>query len=500
MMTEELRTLLSHPHAPPFVFLHHPHHPVTSLRPDLPARCTILHLDLVEHFNARIFYSSAVRQLDPGQTGDISSWDGFVQELSGAWHRRQGSRTLTNGTSKTVDRKGKSKAEQPSGELVNGHAEEEDGQIVLIICHAEKLRSVLGSHWPVVTRLPELVSIPVTVVLLSAIPWDELRSPKGDTPEPLHLYLPGSSREDLIRSLTSRSKHPLFPRFLDLLMATLLPMLSSPMQDLGYLAEPLWKIYTSSLPPHAEQLMLDIPYDDPNNPPPPLQVTVRLLTDLKHQMTIPIAAACEDLLTGQLGRDDFVQSMLARNQQIRSPSGRQVVNSSDSQELSVAAKFVLVAAYCASYNPSKSDVRLFGRGTGPDGKRRRGGGTRRAGYGRTRVGKIPQRLLGPKPFPLDRMLAMFASLYAEHATRPPDLEPAFGDWDTEDLDAEMDWLPSVDRSRNREQARRRREQEREELWEDEVDHLTMSVKMWSMSRSADRSARNTRRLAPHITC
>ena len=59
-----------------------------------------------------------------------------------------------------------------------------------------------------------------------------------------------------------------------------------------------------------------------------------------------------------------------------------------SLDLPLGAKFLLVAGYCASYNPAKSDLRLFGRGTGPDGKRRRGGGTRRAGYGRTRVGKV----------------------------------------------------------------------------------------------------------------
>ena len=120
---------------------------------------------------------------------------------------------------------------------------------------------------------------------------------------------------------------------------------------------------------------------------------MRLLTDLKHQMSIPLAAATEDLLTGSMGRDEFVKSMLARGAQLRSPSSRVVRSLDGLKDLPISSKFLLVAGYCASYNPAKSDIRLFGRGTGPDGKRRRGGGTRRAGYGKTRVGKANQQFL-----------------------------------------------------------------------------------------------------------
>ena len=155
-------------------------------------------------------------------------------------------------------------------------------------------------------------------------------------------------------------------------------------------------------------------------------------------------------------------------------------------ELPLCAKFLLVAAYCASYNPAKSDVRLFGRGTGPDGKRRRGGAgsTRRAGYGKVRMGKVSQRLLGPKPFQLDRLLAMFASLYAEHAERPPELQARYGDDESSDdgeqSEAEEGWIPTVEGQRRKAERKRKREVDREERWEDEVDHMTMSVKLWSL--------------------
>lgn len=71
-----------------------------------------------------------------------------------------------------------------------------------------------------------------------------------------------------------------------------------------------------------------------------------------------------------------------------SNSNKRVVPRPPALELSLCAKYLIVAAYCASYNPPKSDLRLFGRGTGPEGKRKKGGGTRRAGYGRVRLGKV----------------------------------------------------------------------------------------------------------------
>lgn len=37
--------------------------------------------------------------------------------------------------------------------------------------------------------------VPLSVVLASSVPWDELRPPRGDALEPIHIYLPPSTRE-----------------------------------------------------------------------------------------------------------------------------------------------------------------------------------------------------------------------------------------------------------------------------------------------------------------
>jgi origin recognition complex subunit 5 len=106
---------------------------------------------------------------------------------------------------------------------------------------------------------------------------------------------------------------------------------------------------------------------------------------------------------------------------------------------------------------------------------------------------VPQRLLGPKPFPLDRLLALFAALYAEHAERPPDLQPFPDDYESDDsMDGESpldtngnrggSWLVSAEERKRRDDKRKARDNEVEERWEDEVWHLTMSVKLWGMVR------------------
>ena len=102
--------------------------------------------------------------------------------------------------------------------------------------------------------------------------------------------------------------------------------------------------------------------------------------------------------------------------------------------LPLIAKYTLLASFIASTNPPKSDIHLFGRGKEGRGGKKRGGGRRgggkggrggRGGRGGGRGGKksgttdpkgikIPQRLLGPLTFPLDRMLAILGGLMEEH--------------------------------------------------------------------------------------
>lgn len=96
------------------------------------------------------------------------------------------------------------------------------------------------------------------------------------------------------------------------------------------------------------------------------------------------------------------------------------------------SKFILVAAFLASTNPAKTDLKMFGRGLDERKKKRKGGGPRKVG-GKSTVAKVspklrahlihstadhfaqvPQRLLGPATFPIDRLIAILGVLLEEN--------------------------------------------------------------------------------------
>jgi origin recognition complex subunit 5 len=70
-------------------------------------------------------------------------------------------------------------------------------------------------------------------------------------------------------------------------------------------------------------------------------------------------------------------------------------------DLPYYAKFFLIAAYLASYNPAKADRRIFLKNHGKERKKKRP------------QRKQVEQLLGPKAFALDRLLAIFYAIVGE---------------------------------------------------------------------------------------
>lgn len=89
-------------------------------------------------------------------------------------------------------------------------------------------------------------------------------------------------------------------------------------------------------------------------------------------------------------------------------------NSAVTHDLPYYSKWLLCAAYLASYNPARLDAIHFMKATERK-RRKKGGGTavRRESKKRT----IPRHLLSPSPFPLDRLFAIL------HAIIPHNLLP-----------------------------------------------------------------------------
>ncbi|XP_068200417.1 origin recognition complex subunit 5-like [Palaemon carinicauda] len=76
-------------------------------------------------------------------------------------------------------------------------------------------------------------------------------------------------------------------------------------------------------------------------------------------------------------------------------------------ELPFYSKFLLIAAYLASYNPARTDRRFFVKHHGKQ---------RKTHHMIKAKEKSSSQLVGPKPFPLDRMMAIFYSIVEDKVT------------------------------------------------------------------------------------
>ncbi|KAF9584368.1 Origin recognition complex subunit 5 [Lunasporangiospora selenospora] len=84
-------------------------------------------------------------------------------------------------------------------------------------------------------------------------------------------------------------------------------------------------------------------------------------------------------------------------------------------DLPYFTKFILIASFLASYNPPRLDMRYFAKVSNQGGKMTKRAKTAAAKkHGHEQLGsKLRQQLLGPKPFPIERMLAILYSILDE---------------------------------------------------------------------------------------
>lgn len=143
-MAECLKTLLSVPSAPSFIYLHHPHH--SSLSLPLPfGQKHLVKIDTIEHHTARLLLSGILLRLtgEDEDVGEAKTWDEFSLGLKRWW------------CDKVYLADGKSKGRQTE---TYAKDEAQERSLVLVITHAERLNTVMGNNWPVIVRLAELVS------------------------------------------------------------------------------------------------------------------------------------------------------------------------------------------------------------------------------------------------------------------------------------------------------------------------------------------------------
>ncbi|GBE84648.1 predicted protein [Sparassis crispa] len=381
------------------------------------------------------------------------------------------------GPSPQSTRKGKGKAkEAPLGI-------QQKCRLVLFVERAERLKENLPDLLVPLTRLAELARVDVVTILLSHVRWEDLRPPLGASPEPYYMDVPALSKQATLDILASSfpssptppdsslvdadtynlSLRPLYIHFIATLYSICSPFTDDP-HELAYIAAAFWPGFVKpvldehrrkvqefrlhratrmngnhrgeddedvEIPDSEDERMDDAPLEEPELGPPTEDTRIRLI----RLFTPSFTTALEALYPRLTSAAAWVRMHAAPANILALPPGQASsampvlsIASEDTGEglgdLPRLAKFVLVAAFLASTNPPKSDIRMFGRGPDERTKRRRrkGGSPRKVKPGTTGGSvKIPQRLLGPTTFPLDRLLAILGVLLEEHDVemRPP---------------------------------------------------------------------------------
>lgn len=287
-------------------------------------------------------------------------------------------------------------------------------KMVLIIERAEKIKESFPEFLVPLTRLAELSKVDIHTIFISQSPWEEIKPSMGAAVDPFHLSVRPPSQEDTRRILVSRfptdadvsaaphAYHPalaqLYAQYVDALCSICTPFTRDP-HELSYVAAAQWPSFVAPV--------LDAQKDANQFHPVPEDVRLRLLRAFLPSFT----AALEALYPRRLHARTWSQTPdITDGPESDEKSVEMAIRS-----LSSLQKYILLAAFLASSNPPRTDMRMFARSRETRSKRRRGGGTRKAPQrSGSAPAKVPQRLAGPAAFPVDRMSAILAVLLEEY--------------------------------------------------------------------------------------
>lgn len=276
----------------------------------------------------------------------------------------------------------------------------------IILDKAERLRDMPPTLIPVLLRLGELISYPITVIFITMLPPAAFPS-LSFTPAPVILHFPSYNKTEIVDILLHLCEESLE-------VPNALCEKDAPDDNASVSSD------SSCTSTAFIRTFIEIIYDA-------FHATCKDIRELCYAVRILWPKFIQPIESGQVDPDDiqklyklsqryFVAAMDKLYLREISLSEWNKANDSDLTDLNSTrdqidlpyySKFLLIASYLASYNPARLDVRFFARG--PEGvRKKRGGGTRvSTARGST---KLSQQLLGPKPFPIERMLAIFYSI------------------------------------------------------------------------------------------
>lgn len=255
--------------------------------------------------------------------------------------------------------------------------------LYIVLDKAERLRSTSSVLLPALLRLQELTGLNICTILISEIVWEKYRAGTGFC-EPYCLHFPDYTRNELLKIMVldapADCKPDLYSLYVNMVLSVF-HMVCRDLRELRHIARLNFDYFIDPVksgecvPENARKLWKHV---EPHLKKALKSVYLREVSS--HQWEL--------MQQAELADDDSAQDVVA-------PSRSHV-------ELPFYSKFLLIAAYLASYNPLKCDRRFFAKYSGKS--------SRRMAKLVKKNERASNHLLGPKTFPIDRMMAIFYSI------------------------------------------------------------------------------------------
>ncbi|XP_023245372.1 origin recognition complex subunit 5 [Copidosoma floridanum] len=264
--------------------------------------------------------------------------------------------------------------------ILNEMPESQKKPSVIVLERSEKLRDMNENILPAMMRLGELTKTNICTILTTDVIFARLAS-KTVSCEPVKVHFPQYSKDELKEILMHLTKpeeysQEFYYHYLEFFFLTFYRFC----RDLGELRYMAKKIFPDYIDPIISKMI------DPSD-------TIALYRNIRKTFKANL-----EVIYLRMSTEDFDQQSKF-SLEIESTKMLAL-----SFELPAFSKYLLIAAFLASYNPPLEDKKIFMKESGPRKKR---------AYKSQKKPKKSKAHGGPRNFPLNRLLAIFCSIYSD---------------------------------------------------------------------------------------
>ncbi|KIM24954.1 hypothetical protein M408DRAFT_331435 [Serendipita vermifera MAFF 305830] len=300
---------------------------------------------------------------------------------------------------------------------------QQQANMIIFISFAERLRESVPTLINPLTRLADLTSLPISVVFLSQLTWEEIKPAIRGTVIPYIITLSPLTASETTATLKLRFGEvaddtcinpfhpvlqPIFDSFTELVYGICSPYTQDPI-DISYILATHWALYISPIINDWNDFNdREEEYEIPAQAQARLNAIFRQSIGASVQSLYPRLVDSETWLSQGSEADYNIRfSEADRNTVLQRRKEMHEQGSLNVTRLPLMARYLLVASYLASFNPTSMDVRILSQVRDPTKK------FRKIGPRKVRPGtalKIGHLLSGPGTFTFDRLWAVSGAL------------------------------------------------------------------------------------------